>query len=253
MRGTWIICRKELNSYFASPVAYVVMALFAFTFGFIFYISTLYFMQMSNDPQMGNRPLNMNEMIVPGVLSTMSIIVLFLLPLLAMRVFAEEKRSGTMELLITSPVTDNAIVVGKWLAVMILYTSVVLVGALSLLFLFLYGKPDWRPIAIGLLGLLLQGSALLSIGTFLSSTTKNQIIAGVAGIVLFFLLWAVGWGSEFDTSWFGQFRGYLSATKHTEAFAKGVLDFKDVVYYLSLTFLGLFLTSRSLESLRWRA
>ena len=255
MRGTWIICRKELNSYFASPVAYTVMALFAFLFGFFFYEATSYFVQMSMESQMQGRsfPMNINEMIVRPVLGNMSVIALFLLPMLGMRIFAEEKRSGTMELLVTSPVSDQAIVVGKWLAAMILYASVVLVGAVSILFLFLWGKPDWKPILIGLLGLILQGSALLAIASFLSSMTKNQIVAGVAGFVVFLTLWVVGWGSEFDTTWWGQFRGYLSATTHVEPFSKGILDTKDIVYYLSLTFLGLFLTNRSLESLRWRA
>lgn len=255
MRGTWIICRKELNSYFASPIAYSVMALFAFIFGFFFYEATAYFVQVSMESQLSGRgfPMNINEMIVRPVLGNMSVIALFLLPMLAMRIFAEEKRSGTMELLVTSPVTDNAIIVGKWLAALMLYSCVVLMGAVSLLFLFAWGKPDWKPVLIGLLGLILQGAALLAIGCFLSSTTKNQIVAGVAGFVVFLLLWVIGWGSEFDPSWWGQFRNYLSATTHVETFSKGILDTKDVVYYLSLVFLGLFLTSRSLESLRWRS
>jgi ABC-2 type transport system permease protein len=255
MRGTWIICRKELNSYFASPIAYSVMALFAFIFGFFFYEATTYFMQVSMESQMQGRgfPMNINEMIVRPVLGNMSVIALFLLPMLAMRIFAEEKRSGTMELLVTSPVSDTAIVIGKWLGAFILYASIVLVGALSILFLFLYGKPDWKPVLIGLLGLILQGASLLALGAWLSSMTKNQIVAGVAGFVLFLFLWVVGWGSEFDTTWWGQFRGYLSATNHVETFSKGIIDSKDVVYYLSLTFLGLFLANRSLESLRWRS
>jgi ABC-2 type transport system permease protein len=255
MRGTWIICRKELNSYFASPVAYIVMALFAFLFGFFFYEATSYFVQMSMESQMQGRsfPMNINEMIVRPVLGNMSVIALFLLPMLGMRIFAEEKRSGTMELLVTSPVSDSAIVIGKWLAAMILYSAIVLVGALSILFLFMWGRPDPKPILIGLLGLILQGAALLAIASFLSSMTKNQIVAGVSGFVVFLTLWVVGWGSEFDTTWWGQFRGYLSATSHVETFSKGILDTKDVVYYLSLTFLGLFLSNRSLESLRWRS
>jgi len=255
MRGTWIICRKELNSYFASPIAYSVMALFAFIFGLFFYISVTYFMQVSMESQMRGQgfPMNINEMIIRPVLGNMSTIVLFLAPMLAMRIFAEEKRSGTMELLVTSPVSDTAIVVGKWLAAVILYTIIVLVGALSLLFLFLYGKPDWKPVLIGLLGLILLGSALLALGAWLSSTTKNQIVAAVASFVLFLAMLAIGWGAEFDTGWWGQFRQYASVTSHLDSFSKGIIDTKDVVYYLSLTFLGLFLANRSLESLRWRA
>lgn len=255
MRGTWIICRKELNSYFASPIAYSVMALFAFIFGFFFYEAMTYFLQVSMESQMQGRgfPMNINEMIVRPVLGNMSVIALFLLPMLAMRIFAEEKRAGTMELLITSPVSDLAIVTGKWLGAFFLYSCIVLIGGLSILFLFLYGKPDWKPVLVGLLGLILQGAALLALGAWLSSMTKNQIVAGVAGFVLFLFLWVVGWGSEFDTTWWGQFRGYLSATNHVDTFSKGIIDTKDLVYYFSLTFLGLFLTTRSLESLRWRS
>lgn len=255
MRGTWIICRKELNSYFASPIAYSVMALFAFIFGLFFYISVSYFMQVSMESQMRGQgfPMNINEMIIRPVLGNMSTIVLFLAPMLAMRIFAEEKRSGTMELLITSPVSDTAIVVGKWLAAVILYSVIVVVGSLSLLFLFLYGKPDWKPVLIGLLGLILMGSALLALGAWLSSTTKNQIVAAVASFVLFLSLLAIGWGAEFDTTWWGSFRQYASVTSHLDSFSKGIIDTKDVIYYLSLTFLGLFLANRSLESLRWRA
>ena len=255
MRGTWIICRKELNSYFASPIAYSVMALFAFIFGLFFYISVTYFMQVSMESQMQGRgfPMNINEMIIRPVLGNMSTIVLFLAPMLAMRIFAEEKRSGTMELLVTSPVSDIAIVVGKWLAAVILYAIIVIIGALSLLFLFLYGKPDWKPVLIGILGLIFLGGALLALGAWLSSTTKNQIVAAVASFVLFLALLAIGWGAEFDTTWWGQFRQYMSVTSHLDSFSKGIIDSKDVVYYLSLTFIGLFLANRSLESLRWRS
>ena len=255
MRGTWIICRKELNSYFASPIAYSVMALFAFIFGLFFYISMTYFMQVSMESQMQGRgfPMNINEMIIRPVLGNMSTIVLFLAPMLAMRIFAEEKRSGTMELLVTSPVSDMAIVVGKWLAAVMLYSIIVVVGAISLLFLFLYGKPDWKPVLIGILGLILLGSALLALGAWLSSTTKNQIVAAVASFVLFLAMLAIGWGAEFDSTWWGTFRQYMSVTSHLDSFSKGIIDSKDVVYYLSLTFLGLFLANRSLESLRWRS
>ena len=255
MRGTWIICRKELNSYFASPIAYSVMALFAFLFGLFFYISVTYFMQMSMESQMRGQgfPMNINEMVIRPLFSNMSTIVLFLAPMLAMRIFAEEKRSGTMELLVTSPVSDLAIVVGKWLAAVILYSIIMLVGTLSVLFLFLYGKPDWKPVLIGFLGELLFGSALLALGAWLSSTTKNQIVAAVASFVLFLGLLAIGWGAEFDTTWFGSFRQYMSVTSHLDSFGKGIIDTKDVIYYLSLTFLGLFLANRSIESLRWRA
>lgn len=255
MSGTWTICRKELNSYFSSPVAYAVMALYALIFGFFFYSATAYFVEASMQSQMSGRsfPMNINEMIIRPVLMNTSVIGLFLIPMITMRLFAEEKRSGTIELLITSPITDLAIIVGKWLAAVILYASVQAVASLSLVYLFAWGKPDWKPMLVGYLGMLLQGAALIAIGAFLSTTTRNQIIAGTAGFVISLLLWVIEWVSQFDTSATGKVISYLSVVTHFEPFTKGVIDIKDVVFFLSMIFLGLFLSARSLESLRWRS
>ncbi len=255
MRGTWTICRKELNSYFASPIAYAVMALYALIFGFFFYSATAYFVEASMQSQMSGRsfPMNINEMIIRPVLMNTSVIGLFLIPMITMRLFAEEKRSGTIELLVTSPVSDMAIIVGKWLAAVILYASVVAVSALSILYLFAWGQPDWKPLTVGFFGLLLQGGALLAIGAFISTTTKNQIIAGTAGFVISLLLWVIEWVSQFDSSTSGKVISYLSVVTHLEPFTKGLIDLKDVVFFVSLIFLGLFLSARSLESLRWRS
>ena len=255
MSGTWTSCRKELNSYFSSPVAYAVMALYALIFGFFFYSATAYFVEASMQSQMSGRsfPMNINEMIIRPVLMNTSVIGLFLIPMITMRLFAEEKRSGTIELLITSPITDLAIIVGKWLAAVILYASVQAVASLSLVYLFAWGKPDWKPMLVGYLGMLLQGAALIAIGAFLSTTTRNQIIAGTAGFVISLLLWVIEWVSQFDTSATGKVISYLSVVTHFEPFTKGVIDVKDVVFFLSMIFLGLFLSARSLESLRWRS
>jgi ABC-2 type transport system permease protein len=255
MRGAWTICQKELHSYFSSPVAYAVMALYALIFGFFFYSATAYFVEASMQSQMMGRsfPMNINEMIIRPVLLNTSVIGLFLIPMITMRLFAEEKRSGTIELLITSPVSDLAIIVGKWLAAVLLYTAVILVAALSVIYLFAWGQPDVKPVIIGFFGLLLQGAALLAIGAFISTTTKNQIIAGTAGFVVSLLLWVIEWVSQFDTSATGKVISYMSVVTHLEPFTKGVVDLKDVVFFASLIFLGLFLSARSLESLRWRA
>src|SRR5262249_54556642 len=148
-----------------------------------------------------------------------------------------------------SPLKDLEIILGKWIAAMILYGSMLGLSALSILLLFAYGKPDWRPIAVGYLGLLLQGGCLLAICTFISTWTKNQIVAGVAGFAICLLLWVLQWVSEFNTSPMGQVISYLSVLSHFDSFAKGVIDSKDVIYYVSVMFVGLFLTARSLESL----
>jgi ABC-2 type transport system permease protein len=120
-------------------------------------------------------------------------------------------------------------------------------------FLFMYGQPDWKPVATGLLGILLQGACLLALGTFISTTTKNQIVAGAVGFALALLLWILNWTTSFGNSPTVQVLGYLSILSHLDSFTRGVIDTKDLLYYLSMIFLGLFLTTRSLESLRWRA
>ena len=253
MRGTWTICRKELTSYFASPIAYAVMALYAVVFGLFFYSAVAFFANPQFQAQTMGRPLNIHEMVIAPVLMNTSVIGLFFIPMMTMRLFAEEKRSGTIELLATSPVSDLAIIIGKWLSALILYTSVWLVSSFSVLYLFIWGKPDWKPVLISYLGVLLQGAALLAIGTFLSTMTKNQIIAGVAGFAVSILLWVVNWLGQIDSGVMGTVFNRLSIVTHLEPFSKGVLDTKDVTYFVSLTFLGLFLSARSLESLRWRS
>ena len=255
MTNIWTICRKELKSYFSSPIAYLLMTMFAVIFGFFFWNAVGYFVSVSLQSSMMGRsfPMDVNEMIVRPLLMNVSVIGLFLIPLIAMRLFAEEKRSGTIELLLTSPVRDMEIIVGKWLAAVLLYGCLLLIAALNLAFLFVYGKPDWKPLLVGLLGLLLQAGALLAIGAFISTTTRNQIIAGGVTFGVCLLLWVFEWVAGYETTTWAAVMGYMSVVRHFEPFAKGVVDTKDAVYFASVIFFGLFLTARSLESLRWRA
>jgi ABC-2 type transport system permease protein len=255
MSNIWILCRKELKSYFSSPIAYGLMAFFALICGYFFYAATAIFVLRSTDPMMAGRgmPMDLNEWIVRPVFMNVSVIGLFIIPMITMRLFAEEKKSGTIELLATSPITDIQIILGKWLAAVILYAGILLISAVDLAILFLYGQPDWKPILVAYLGLLLQGACLLAIGTFISTTTRNQIIAGVATFAICLLLWVLDWVTAYDTSNTGKVISYLSVMGHFENFAKGVLDSKDIIFYVSAIFFGLFLTARSLESLRWRA
>src|SRR5262249_10332064 len=123
---------------------------------------------------------------------------------------------------------------------------------ISFVTLYAYGKPDWRPLLTGYLGLLLQGGCLLALGTFISTLTKNQIVAGVAGFGVALLLWVLNW-NDFDSSVSSRVLSYLSVLSHIDSFSKGVLDLKDVIYYVTMIALGLFLTTRSLESMRWKA
>ena len=148
---------------------------------------------------------------------------------------------------------DIEIILGKWLGALLLYVCVLLMSMLNIALLFLWGKPDLRPVLVGYLGLLLQGGCLLAIGALISTMTRNQIIAGIATFFISLLLWLLSWFTAFDSSVTATVVNYMSIVTHFENFGKGVLDSKDVVFYLSMMFLSLFLTSRSLESLRWRA
>ena len=255
MKNILIICKKELKSYFSSPIAYLLMAIFAVIFGFFFYSATAFFVMRGMESQMMGRaqPMDVNEWVIRPLLSNASVIGLFLIPMITMRLYAEEKRSGTMELLMTSPVHDAEIIIGKFIASLVMFACIIGVSAVDISALFVYGKPDWKPIAVGYLGLLLQGGALIAIGTFISTTTKNQIIAGGATFAVCLLLWVLDWVSSYEQAAWAKVVSYLSVVQHYEPFTKGVIDTKDVIFFLSLMFFGLFLTARSMESLRWRA
>jgi len=253
MRNIWTICRKELKSYFASPIAYILIAVWAVIFGYFFTIGVYYFAQESMDMQRGGmQAMSVNERVIGPLLSNLSVIALFLIPLMTMRLFAEEKNRGTIELLLTSPIHDYELVIGKWLGSFLMFLVIVLVPCLNIAALFAYGKPDLKPILAGLLGLILQGGAILAIGAFISTTTRNQIIAAFATFGVVLMLWVLSWLNYQPSDW-AKVLAYCSVMTHGESFTKGVIELKDVIYLVSVIFLGLFLTGRSLESLRWRA
>jgi ABC-2 type transport system permease protein len=198
-------------------------------------------------------PMDVNEYVIRPLLTNASVIGLFLIPMITMRLYAEEKRAGTIELLMTSPVRDLEIVLGKWFAALVLYASILAVSGINIAVLYAFGRPDLKPILVGFLGLLLQGGCLLAIGIFISTLTKNQIIAGGATFAVCLMLWVLDWVSAYDQSAWAKVISYLSVVTHFEPFSKGVIDTKDIIFYLSMIFFGLFLTTRSVESLRWRS
>jgi ABC-2 type transport system permease protein len=255
VKNILLICRKELKSYFASPIAYLLMAFFALVFGFAIYTATAQFMQFSFQSQMqgGGGPTDANEMVLRPLLGFASTVMLFLVPLITMRLFAEEKKSGTIELLLTSPVHDVEIILGKWLGAMLLFLCILAMSGINVGLLFLWGRPELKPVLVAYLGLLLQGGTLLAVGAFISTTTSNQIIAGGVTFFVCLLLWLLSWMTAYNFSSTAQVVNYLSIVTHFENFAKGVLSSKDVVFYISMIFLGLFATSLSMESLRWRS
>jgi len=255
VRNIWTICRRELYSYFVSPIAWVLLTIFALLSGVFTYDMAGLFVRAGFESQMQGQsfPMNINEQVLAPLLSNISVIGLFLIPLISMRLFAEEKRQMTIELLVTSPIHDTEIVIGKWLSAVLMYGALLVVLLADVAFLFIYGNPDWKPFLTGFLGVLLQGACILALGTFISTLTKNQIVAGAIGFALALLLWILSWSTSFGSSPTVQVLNYLSIISHQDTFTRGVIDSKDVIYYLSMIFLGLFLTTRSLESLRWRA
>jgi len=255
MKNIWIICRKELRSYFVSPIGYLLLVMFAVIFGFFFWNSVGYYVNMALESQMEGEasPMNLSEQIVRPLLSNINVIGLFFIPMISMRLFSEEKRSGTIELLVTSPVKDSEIIIGKWLAAVLMYSLMVGTTLLDFAFLFKYGNPAWKPLAIGYLGLVLQAGGLLAIGTFISTLTRNQIIAGAATFGVCLMLWVASWVSQYNDAVWAQVLSYMSVVTHFDTFAKGVVDSKDAIFDASVIFLGLFFTARSMESLRWRS
>ena len=255
MNNILAIAHKELKSYFASPIAYIVIGFSAILFGWFFVNLLYYFDRMSLQAgigQGGPGTVNVNEMLISPLFLNVSVILLFTLPLVTMRTYAEEKRSGTIELLLTAPLTDVQIVVGKFLGGLVLYAAMLGATVFHLAFLFVFGNPEWRPVATGYLGLLLMGGCFLSLGLFVSSLTKNQIVAGMITFALFLMFWVINWISSFTGPTTQNVLNYLSITEHLNDFTRGVIDTKHLVYYLSFIAFSLFLTVRAVDSERWR-
>jgi ABC-2 type transport system permease protein len=254
MRNVLTIAGREMRSYFASPIAYILLAMFAIIFGYFFFSAVAIFVSYSARSQMGMGapPMNINQFVIQPTLGNFTIILLFLSPMVTMRLFAEEQRSGTIELLLTSPVRDYEIIFGKWLAAMLLFACMLAVSMLNLSVLFVLSEPDWRALAVGYAGLLLMGGTFFALGSFVSTLTKNQIVAGALTFGLFLMLWVLDWVNAYSTSTLGKVCQYVAIAPHFEQFSKGVIELKDTIYYISAIALGLFLSKRSIESLRWR-
>ena len=254
MTNILAIAHKEIRSYFASPIAYVIIGLFSLLFGYFYVAILTWFVQQGTQMSMGMGPgtLNVNQQMIRPLLMNMTVVLLFVLPMITMRTYAEEKRSGTIELLLTSPLTDMQIILGKFLGALTLYATMLLVTLIYVGALFFFGSPEWKPIVTAYIGLLLLGGSFLSMGLLISSLTKNQIVAGMLTFGVFLLLWVIDWLGTFAGPTFEPIVNYLSITQHFDDFAKGVIDTKHVVYYLSFVTFGLFLTAKSVDSERWR-
>ena len=254
MRNVLAIAEKEIRSYFASPIAYILIGFFSLLFGWFFYVYLMAFVQQSEQMMQfgGGGGANVNQMMIRGLFQNTAVIILFVMPMITMRTYSEEKGSGTIELLLTSPLADLEIIVGKFIGALTLYAAMLLVTMLYMAILFRIGNPEWRPLAAGYFGLLLMGGSFVSIGLFISSLTKNQIVAAFMTFATFLMLWIISWLGESSGQTTRDVLNYLSITEHFDDFSRGIIDTKHAVYYLSLITFGLFLAAKSVDSERWR-
>jgi len=242
MRNILAVCTKELYTYFVSPIAYFVCIVFSAISGFLFFVNLL--IASSNGNGSGAD-------VMQALFLQMATILLFLTPVLTMKLFAEERKSGTIELLLTSPITDGQVVLGKFFASLIL---LLIMLALTLFFPFLtqrFGPLDSGVLLSGYLGLILISSCFLAFGLLMSSMSKNQIVAALTSFAFFLILWLIGaLSSRAGTIW--EFLSYLSFNEHYSDFSRGIIQLKNIVYYVSFTGVCLFATFKSIESSKWR-
>ncbi len=236
MKNTVAIAQRELTSYFAAPLAYIIAAAFLGINGFLFGWAVLSSRQASMD----------------FAFSDMGIILLLIMPALTMRLLADEQRTGTLELLLTAPVRDVEVVLGKYFGTFILFLAMLAPTLLYAYFLIAFGKPDVGPIVAGYLGIVLVGGAFTAIGLLTSSLTQNPVVAAVLGFALGLLLWLLDGLSQAVQTSAGSFFSYIAISPHLDNFTRGTIQTKDIVYFLTLIVAALFLTDRVLEYRRWR-
>jgi ABC-2 type transport system permease protein len=255
MTGSLAVWRKEITIYFATPIFYLTGFFFLLLAGYFFYSNLVYYtvlsFQAGQNPYLANM-LTPSQMVYRPFFGNLAVIFLFIVPLFTMRLLAEEKRSGTMELLFTFPLTDWGVIMGKFLAVLALYALLLAITVLYSVAFATVLKLDCGVIAVGYLGLFLLGGAFLALGLFCSSLTENQIIAAIIAFSLLLLFWIIGWYEELGPPAYQGFFKYISTMGHFDAFSRGVLDTRDILYYLGFIFFFLFLTKRQLESRQWR-
>jgi ABC-2 type transport system permease protein len=258
MRNILAIIERELRTYFISPIAYVVLTSFVFLSGIVFrgLLSQAmnYAMQRAMQGAQGGSPtpVDIPAIITQQFLGTVTVLLLFILPMMTMGLFAEEKKRGTIELLLTAPITDFQVVVGKFLSACSFFLILLLSTWIPMSALYIFGNPASGPILTNYLGILLYGFALVAIGLFISTLTENQIVAGILGFATALAFWFVDLIAAGAEGSMKPILEYLSVIGHLDDFMKGVIATSNIIFYLSLMLVGLFLTYRSIDSLRWR-
>jgi len=255
MSGWYAVFRKEIANFFVSPIAYAVIACFLLISGFFFWanvsLMSLVSLQAANNPMIAQR-INMTDIIIRPLAQNMSIILLFLMPLITMRLFSEEKKSGSIELLMTYPITDSGVVFGKFLAAACVLVVMLASSVTFPLLLLMVGEPDVGTLTGGYVGILLMGIAFVALGMFLSTLSENQIISAAISFGAALLFWVMSWITSFAGETWGYVIRQLSILEHIDSFQKGILALSDMAFFVFFAAFFLFLTLRSLETYRWR-
>lgn len=236
MSPALVISRREIRTYFNSPVAYIAVTVFAIITGYLFF--TQLFLEKQAD--------------LRGFFNIMPLLFMFLGPAITMRLLADEKSTGTLELLITMPVRDWQVVVGKFLAAMALLCSALALTLVFAITVRTLGPLDRGPAIGGYIGLTLMGGAYVAIGVMTSAFTRNSIIAFIVSFAICFVLYLIGKVTQFVPQSLQSLTTFLSIDSHFENISRGVVDSRDVLYYLSVIGVSLLLATLSLESRRWK-
>jgi ABC-2 type transport system permease protein len=257
MRNTFTIAGKELQGYFTQPVAYVVLTVFLLLGGWFFFAMLRQFDEMVQLIQMMGqndqlKDMNLNTRVIDPLLHDLSIVLVIVMPALTMRVFAEEKRTGTYELLLTAPLRTGEIVAGKFIAAASFTLIMVALAWIFPLILIIFGDPEVGVMFAGYVGLSLLALSFVAVGLFTSSLTQNQIVAAISSFGMLILLYVISWPAEAGGGIVSSVLTYLSLPEHFSTMTRGVIDTSDIVFFLSVIVLALFLTQRSVESARWR-
>lgn len=254
MNQSLLLARKDLAILFRSPLAYLIMACFLAVTGYFFVSMIGYYelvgLQLMRNPGMSD--FTPTQMIFPTYLSNASVVLLFVLPLLTMRGFSEEKRMGTFEVLISYPLTETQLVVGKLFALAVFLLALLVGSGLSLVLLNFFASLEPLPILSGYLGAFLMGLSFLSLGLFLSSLTENQMLSALFAFAALLILWMLSYATEMGAAPWLKHVAELSPVTHLKGFTEGVIEASDLVYYLGFTLAFGFLNVLSLENQRWR-
>jgi ABC-2 type transport system permease protein len=236
MKATLTIAERELKTYFLSPVGYVVIGGFLALASFLFYMP----LALMGEPSMRHWTYNI------------VIILIILVPALTMRLIAEERRTGTVEVLSTSPVTDSQVVLGKFLGCLGFYTAMLALTFTYPIILTRVGKPEMGPIFAIYLGLFLFGASFVAIGLLASALSKSQVVGFVSAFVVLLFLFLIEWMAQAGAGWMSTLIRYIGIQQHLENFGKGIIDTKDIIYYLSVVALCLLLSVRAMQAWKWR-